>query len=69
MRIYKGDADDTVLKMFIDELFSELLAKRDAVKYATYPGVNHTGIPAVAEPEALAFFARRLRQPAGLRPN
>jgi len=59
----QGTADTTVFPFLTDELNDELVALGDQVTYSKYPGVNHGGIPAASEDEALQFMEARL--PAG----
>jgi predicted esterase len=56
----QGTADTTVLPLFTDELNRQLLAKGDDVDYQKYPGVDHAGVVAAAEPQVLPFFEQQL---------
>jgi pimeloyl-ACP methyl ester carboxylesterase len=56
----QGSSDATVFPFFTDLLNGELEKRGDDVTYKTYPGVNHGGIVAAAEDDALAFFEKRL---------
>ncbi len=59
----QGDADATVYKFLTDSLNTELQNKGDDVTYDVYPGIDHGGVVAAAENDALNFFQARL--PAG----
>ncbi len=59
--IGQGTADTTVFKVFTDQLAQELGKRGTKITYRTYDGVNHGGIPAVADPDALAFARREVR--------
>lgn len=56
----QGTADATALPTYTDALNAELEAEGDDVTYETYEGVDHGGIVDAAEPDAMAFFERRL---------
>ena len=56
----QGSSDATVFPFFTDLLNGELEKRGDDVTYKTYPGVNHGGIVAAAEDDALAYFEKRL---------
>ncbi len=59
--VAQGDADGTVFKAFTDQLVTELGGLDNAVTYETYAGVDHGGVVAAAEPDAMAFFESRLK--------
>ncbi len=56
----QGSADSTVLPMFTDQLETELADAYNRVRYTVYEGVDHGGIVAAAEDDALAFFRSRV---------
>ena len=56
----QGTADSTVFPIYTDQLNDELIALGDQVTYSKYDGVDHVGITAAAEAEALAFMESRL---------
>jgi dienelactone hydrolase len=56
----QGTSDATAIPMYTDALNGELESKGDYVTYRKYEGVDHGGIVDAAQPEALAFFKRRL---------
>ncbi len=58
--VAQGDADATVQKPFTDALVNELNGAGDHVTYSVYPGVDHGGIVAASEAEALAFYKSKL---------
>ena len=58
--LLQGSSDTTVFPFLTDKLDAELVALGDQVTYTTYPGVDHGGIPAASEAEALAFMEARL---------
>lgn len=58
--VAQGDADGTVQKPFTDALVNELNGAGDHVTYSVYPGVDHGGIVAASESEALAFYKSKL---------
>jgi len=58
--VAQGDADTTVFKTFTDQLVSELNGSGDHVTYDVYPGVDHGGIVAASEADALAFYKSQL---------
>jgi pimeloyl-ACP methyl ester carboxylesterase len=58
--VAQGDADATVFKQFTDLLVGELNGAGDNVTYSVYPGVDHGGIVAASEAEALAFYKSKL---------
>ena len=60
MLVAQGDADTTVFKTFTDQLVNELNGAGDKVTYDVYPGVDHGGVVAASEADALAFFKSQL---------
>ena len=58
--VAQGDADTTVFKTFTDQLVNELNGSGDHVTYDVYPGVDHGGIVAASEADALAFYKSKL---------
>jgi pimeloyl-ACP methyl ester carboxylesterase len=58
--LLQGSADTTVFPFLTDQLNSELVALGDQVTYTTYPNVDHGGIPAASEDQALAFMEAQL---------
>ncbi|MDX6581013.1 MAG: hypothetical protein QOI10_197 [Solirubrobacterales bacterium] len=58
--LLQGASDTTVFPFLTDKLATELVAHGDQVTYSTYPGVDHGGIPAASEAEALAFMQAQL---------
>ncbi len=61
--LLQGTADGTAFPFYTDQLNTELGAAGDKVTYIKYPGVDHGGIVAAGEGDALAFFERRLPAP------
>ena len=59
--IAQGTADTTVFKVFTDELDQELTQRGARIDYKSYDGVNHGGIPAAADGDALAFARKELK--------
>ena len=47
-------------RSFTDLLVNELNGAGDNVTYSVYPGVDHGGIVAASEAEALAFYKSKL---------
>jgi pimeloyl-ACP methyl ester carboxylesterase len=60
IQIEQGDADTTVFKIFTDQLKDELIAAGNQLTYKTYPGIDHVGVVAAGEADALAFFQQML---------
>ena len=58
--IAQGDADQTVFKTFTDQLVNQLNGSGDHVTYDVYPGVDHGGVVAASEADALAFYKSKL---------
>jgi pimeloyl-ACP methyl ester carboxylesterase len=58
--IAQGDADQTVFKTFTDQLVNQLNGSGDQVTYDVYPGVDHGGVVAASEADALAFYKSKL---------
>jgi len=58
--IPQGESDTTVFPVFTSKLKDELLGLGDQVTYKTYPGVDHVGVVATGEADALAFFQQML---------
>lgn len=56
----QGLADTTVFPQLTDMLNDELVALGDSVDYQTFPGVTHGEIPAAAQADVMAFFAKQL---------
>lgn len=56
----QGTADSTTFPFLTDMLNTELDANGDNVDYKKYEGVDHGGVVAAAESDALAFFESRL---------
>ncbi len=56
----QGGADETVFPFLTDMLNTELVAGGNQVTYSTYPGVDHGGITAAAETQALEFMEAQL---------
>jgi pimeloyl-ACP methyl ester carboxylesterase len=59
--IGQGTADTTVFKQFTDALDQELAGRGTKIDYKTYAGVNHGGIPAASDSDALAFARKEIR--------
>jgi pimeloyl-ACP methyl ester carboxylesterase len=59
--IVQGLADATVPPALTTQLVAELRARRDAVTYRTYAGVEHVGIVRAGARAAAQFFAARLK--------
>jgi pimeloyl-ACP methyl ester carboxylesterase len=58
--ILQGTADTTVLPPFTDQLAQALTAKGAKITYTKYDGVNHGGVVAAGDADALAFAKARL---------
>ena len=58
--VAQGDADQTVFKTFTDQLVNQLNGAGDHVTYDVYPGVDHGGVVAASEADALAFYKSKL---------
>ena len=58
--LLQGTADGTAFPFYTDQLNTELTGLGDKVDYRKYDGVDHGGIVAAGEDDALAFFERRL---------
>src|SRR4051812_26776153 len=61
LMIAQGTADTTVFKVFTDELDQELTKLGAKIDYKTYAGVDHGGVVAAADSDALAFARRELK--------
>jgi pimeloyl-ACP methyl ester carboxylesterase len=59
--IAQGTADTTVFPQLTAALQKQLTALGAKLSYKTYPGVNHGGLPAAADADALAFARAHLR--------
>jgi pimeloyl-ACP methyl ester carboxylesterase len=57
----QGLTDTTVLPFLTNELDSELRARRNKVRYLTYPEVEHVGIVGAADRATREFFRARLK--------
>jgi pimeloyl-ACP methyl ester carboxylesterase len=57
----QGLTDTTVLPFLTNELDSELRARRNKVRYLTYPEVEHVGIVGAADRATREFFSARLK--------
>ncbi len=58
--ILQGTADSTVLPPFTDQLDTALKANGAKVTYKKYDGVDHGGVVAAADADALAFAKTQL---------
>jgi pimeloyl-ACP methyl ester carboxylesterase len=58
--LLQGLADGTVFPAFTNTLNTELNAKGDNVTYKTFPGVDHGGVVPAGQPDAAAFYKKRL---------
>jgi len=56
----QGSADTTAFPFLTEQLRDELEAKTTSVEYRLYPGIDHLRIVDAADPDALAFFKRRM---------
>jgi pimeloyl-ACP methyl ester carboxylesterase len=61
LMIAQGTADTTVFKTFTDQLDQELTTLGAKIEYKTYAGVDHGGVVAAADSDALAFARRELK--------
>jgi pimeloyl-ACP methyl ester carboxylesterase len=61
VRVEQGDDDQTVFKLFTDQLVQEYEANGVAVAYKTYPGVTHGAIVDAGAKSATAFIKSRLK--------
>lgn len=57
----QGLADTTVLPPLTEQLDGELRARRNRVRYLTYPEVEHVGIVSAADEATRRFFKARLK--------
>jgi pimeloyl-ACP methyl ester carboxylesterase len=57
----QGLTDTTVLPPLTDQLDRELRARRNRVRYRTYPDVEHVGIVGAADQATRRFFKARLK--------
>jgi pimeloyl-ACP methyl ester carboxylesterase len=57
----QGLTDTTVLPFLTNQLDSELRARRNRVRYMTYPDVEHVGVAAAADLATRRFFKARLK--------
>jgi pimeloyl-ACP methyl ester carboxylesterase len=57
----QGLSDTTVLPVLTDLLDGELRARRNKVRYVTYPEIEHVGIVAAADRRTRSFFRARLK--------
>jgi pimeloyl-ACP methyl ester carboxylesterase len=57
----QGLRDATVLPSFTSQLDGELRARKNKVKYLTYPGIDHVGVVAAADKPTRKFFKARLK--------
>jgi pimeloyl-ACP methyl ester carboxylesterase len=62
VEILQGTADSTVLPPFTDQLDTQLRGNGVKVTYKKYDGVNHGGVVAAADADALAFAKKQLRR-------
>jgi fermentation-respiration switch protein FrsA (DUF1100 family) len=59
----QGLSDTTVFPFLTNQLDGELRARRNRVRYLTYPDVEHIGVVAAADPPTRRFFRARLKVP------
>lgn len=59
--IAQGLADTTVLPALTDRLAGELRARRNKLRYLTYPEIEHVGVVAAADQATRRFFRARLK--------
>jgi fermentation-respiration switch protein FrsA (DUF1100 family) len=57
----QGLSDTTVFPFLTNQLDDELRARRNRVRYRTYPDVEHVGIVAAADEPTRRFFGARLK--------
>jgi pimeloyl-ACP methyl ester carboxylesterase len=61
VEILQGTADTTVFPIFTDPLVTSLRANGAKITYKKYDGVNHGGVVAAGDADALAFAKKQLR--------
>ena len=60
--VAQGTSDSTVFPQYTDQLVRQLTAKGAKVDYHHYPGINHVGVAAASQTDALAWARAEIKK-------